>query len=444
MSELPEGWSRCQVGDYVRLKNGFAFKSNDYVKPDQDTVPVIRISDLNGKFSSSLNSVHIPKSKTVDGFEIKTGDLLIAMSGATTGKVGVYIGEEPACQNQRVGNLKLVSDKHGYLSFRNYLISNLSERILKAAYGGAQPNISSKAVEELLILLPPLNEQKRIADKLDRLLTRVDTCRERCDRIPLILKRFRQSVLAAATSGELTEDWRDAQNITEITRTVFLRDVALNFSYGTSAKSSSVGSVPVLRMGNIQNSKLDWNDLVFTSNVDEIKKYKLRSGDVLFNRTNSPELVGKTAVYKDERPAIYAGYLIRVQCNTNLLPDYLNYCLNSPAGRDCCWRVKSDGVSQSNINAKKLAEFEFQLPPILEHQEIVRRVEKLFAFADRLEARYKTARAQVDRLTPALLEKAFQGELVPQDPNDEPASVLLERIRSELTTAKANKPGRRR
>jgi type I restriction enzyme S subunit len=160
---------------------------------------------------------------------------------------------------------------------------------------------------------------------------------------------------------------------------------------------------------------------------------------VLFNRTNSPELVGKTAVYRGERDAIYAGYLIRVRCTEQLLPDYLNYCLNSPAGRDYCWRVKSDGVSQSNINAKKLAAFEFELPSIEEQHEIVRRVEALFSYADRLEARYTAAHAQVERLTPALLAKAFRGELVPQDPNDEPASMLLERIRAaqaEQPTAK--------
>lgn len=197
-------------------------------------------------------------------------------------------------------------------------------------------------------------------------------------------------------------------------------------------------------MGNIQNGVLDWSDLVFSSDLQEIKKYLLSAGDVLFNRTNSPELVGKTAVFKGERDAIYAGYLIRVRCGERLLPDYLNYNLNSPAGRDYCWQVKSDGVSQSNINAKKLAAFTFLLPSIKEQTEIVRRVEKLFAFADKLEARYTTARKQVEHLTPALLAKAFRGELVEQDPNDEPASVLLERIRAERAGHVVPKKGRGR
>lgn len=294
------------------------------------------------------------------------------------------------------------------------------------------------------IPLAPLNEQKRIADKLDALLKRVDACRERLDRMPLILKRFRQAVLATATSGALTEDWREASGLEFNWDEVKLGDVADGFSYGSAAKSAKAGKVPVLRMGNIQNGVLDWSDLVFSSDLQEIKKFLLSAGDVLFNRTNSPELVGKTAVFKGERDAIYAGYLIRVRCGERLLPDYLNYNLNSPAGRDYCWQVKSDGVSQSNINAKKLAAFTFLLPSIKEQTEIVRRVEKLFAFADKLEARYTTARKQVEHLTPALLAKAFRGELVEQDPNDEPASVLLERIRAERAGHVVPKKGRGR
>jgi type I restriction enzyme S subunit len=270
----------------------------------------------------------------------------------------------------------------------------------------------------------------------------VDACRERLDRVPGILQSFRRSVLQAATDGQLTEQWRNDEP--HVWPTVRLDAVATGFSYGSAAKSAAQGDVPVLRMGNIQGGRLDWNNLVFTSEKAEITKYALAPGDVLFNRTNSPELVGKTAVYKGERPAIYAGYLIRVRCTDRLLPDYLNYCLGSPAGRDYCWQVKSDGVSQSNINATKLAAFEFLLPPLEEQREIVRRVESLFALADAIEARYQVARAQVEKLTPALLAKAFRGELVPQDPNDEPAAVMLERVKAERALgAPARKAGRR-
>lgn len=274
--------------------------------------------------------------------------------------------------------------------------------------------------------LAPLAEQTRIADQLDTLLARVNACNDHLAAIPGILKRFRQAVLNAATSGALTEDWRSSDIAPW--RRVLLSEVAKDFSYGSASKSASSGLVPVLRMGNIQGGRLDWTDLVYTSDLGEIAKYKLTKGDVLFNRTNSPELVGKAAVFQGEREAIYAGYLIRVRCTSALLPEYLNYCLGSKAGRDYCWSVKSDGVSQSNINAKKLAAFPFSLPTLDEQREIVRRVEALFAQIDRIEARCTAIRTHTQRLAPQVLAKAFRGELVEQDPQDEPASVLLQRL----------------
>ena len=362
------------------------------------------------------------------------------MYGATIGKTSMLGIDSSTNQACAVGvlNKSLILNKYLY-----YYLSSQRELFVLAGKGGAQPNISQSVIREWEIPLAPVNEQKRIADKLDSLLARVDTCRERLDRVPGILKRFRQAVLAAATSGELTREWREGRGVTGSWSTVELESVASDFSYGSASKSQKVGKVPVLRMGNIQDGCLDWADLVYTSDDLEIDKYKLRDGDVLFNRTNSPELVGKAAVYRGEREAIYAGYLIRVRCGPQLLPEYLNYCLGSPAGRDYCWQVKSDGVSQSNINARKLAAFSFGLPPLLEQVEIVRRVSSLFALAHQFERRQIGARQQVSRLTPSGLSKAFRGELVPQDPNDEPASELLARIRAAGTEPPAPKRGRK-
>ena len=171
--------------------------------------------------------------------------------------------------------------------------------------------------------------------------------------------------------------------------------------------------------------------MVYTSDPAEIKKYRLQEGDVLFNRTNSPELVGKTALYRGESEAIYAGYLIRICCSLDLLPEFLTYALNSPLGRYYCWQVKTDGVSQSNVNAKKLGSFTFELPSTAEQKEIVQRIEKMFKAIDLMAQEYQKASQLCDRLEQATLSKAFRGELVPQDPKDEPAAALLERILAE-------------
>ncbi len=139
--------------------------------------------------------------------------------------------------------------------------------------------------------------------------------------------------------------------------------------YGSSTKSKKTGSHPVLRMGNIQNGKFDWSDLVYTSNEEEIRRYLLKKGDVLFNRTNSPELVGKTATYTESRPAVFAGYLIRInQINSIALSQYLNLFLNSHVAKQYGNIVKTDGVNQSNINGEKLINYPFPYCSTLEQK----------------------------------------------------------------------------
>lgn len=394
--------------------------------------------------------------------------VILSAIGARCGKCFFADGNWTAIKNTIViqGNPEFIDHK--------YLFLYLNDEKKWTISGTGQPFITMGKAKEIHIPLPPINEQRRIVAKMELLLGRVDACQKRLEKIPTILKRFRQSVLAAACSGKLTEDWRQRNSPTESIDTilqairhkrqneattpnqkkrilniyeqieqndsdelpiewkfVFLAKLTRSFDYGTSKKSHSEGVMPVLRMGNIQNGKLDWGNLVYTSDEDEIEKYRLNPGTVLFNRTNSPELVGKTAIYRGERPAIFAGYLIRANTLPELNPEYLNLCLNTIEAHEFCQRVKTDGVSQSNINAQKLAAFEVPFCHPDEQQEIVRRVNTFFSLADHIEARYQKAKANVDKLTQSTLVKAFRGELVPQDPNDEPASGLLDRIQEE-------------
>ena len=195
-------------------------------------------------------------------------------------------------------------------------------------------------------------------------------------------------------------------------------------------------------MGNIQDGEIDWDSLKYSSDPDEIAKYSLGPNTVLFNRTNSPELVGKTAIYRGERPAIFAGYLIRIVHGPKLDAEYLNCCSNEQAFREYCMQVKSDGVSQSNINAKKLAAYECPCPPLEEQTEIVRRVKALFALANSIEERVQTATKQTEAMTQSILARAFRGELVPTEGDVaraegrdyESAAQLVARIREESPT----------
>lgn len=233
-----------------------------------------------------------------------------------------------------------------------------------------------------------------------------------------------------------------------------LGSMTLGVEYGTAAKSSETGACPVIRMGNLQGGEIEWEDLVFTSDETEIADYRLAPGDVLFNRTNSPELVGKTAIYRGNRPAVFAGYLIRVnQISKVICSGYLNYFLNSGVAREYGNSVKTDGVNQSNINGAKLAGYPFPYCSLPEQQEIVRLLDEQFEVIERNEREIDAALQRSAALRQAILKKAFTGHLVPQDPADEPASALLARLRagraSDAAPASAkplrglNRPGRR-
>ena len=213
-----------------------------------------------------------------------------------------------------------------------------------------------------------------------------------------------------------------------------LRDVIYPPKYGTSSKSLSNGDVPVLRMGNIQDGEVVYDKLVFSNNVEDNRKYLLQDGDLLFNRTNSAELVGKTAIFKGNRHVIYAGYLILLRpIKTN--SEYLNYIFSSPYVRSYCKEVKTIGVQQCNINAEKVSQLLVPIAPFEEQMRIVDKIKEVVPSVDK----YSISQYNLDLLNVSLseclkksiLQEAIQGRLVPQIAEEGTAKELLERIKKE-------------
>lgn len=295
----------------------------------------------------------------------------------------------------------------------------------------------------------PLAEQTRIAQKLDELLTQVDTLEARIDAIPALLKRFRQSVLAAAVSGRLTEDWRAASDIGEPrttwqdTKLSELCALVTSGSRGWADYYSDSGAI-FIRSQDINTDDLDITDTAFVKlpESSEGKRTRVQAQDILITITGAN--VGKVARVKQALPESYVSQhvaLVRLQ-SSEYAPFIEFYLKDIGSGRGELTELAYGG-GKPGLNLSNIRDLVFALPSRDEQTEIVRRVEQLFAFADQLEAKVSSAKSRIDHLTQSILAKAFRGELVPQDPNDEPASVLLERIQAQRASTPKARRGRK-
>lgn len=304
--------------------------------------------------------------------------------------------------------------------------------------GSTRLKLTQASLKLLPVPLTSTAEQIRLASVLTSAIATADRAADALKQAADLLDAYRASVMNAALSGGLTRQWRLDMDLAPWAE-VRLGDHLTAIDYGSSAKSAKTGTVPVLRMGNIQGGKLDWSDLVYSSNEKEVEKYRLHRGDVLFNRTNSAELVGKTALYDEDRLAIHAGYLIRLKCDHHLDPAFLTYILNGPKARDYFSRVRSDGVNQSNINGSKLAELHFELPTLDEQNEIVKRLDRALAWADEMRVHIRAATSLLGRLRVGVVSKGFQGELTSVEPGDVSVRHLLADLKSETAAARSDR-----
>ena len=419
--KLPRGWSTAPIGLLCTLENGRAFKPTEWRRRG---IPIIRIQNLNNP-NAAYNYFD---GQFEDRYFLRGGELLFAWSGTPGTSFGAHIwrGGE-AVLNQHIFRVDFDESSLDKRFFR-YAINQKLEELIGIAHGGVGlRHVTKGKFENTEVSIPPLNEQKRIADKLDAVLARLDACCERLVRVPSILKRFRKSVLAAATSGELSEEWRNTNGRSFDWQKVKLADVASSRLGKMLDKAKNRG----LLTSYLRNINVRW----FTFDLSDIQQIKvtpqegtelaLRPGDILVCEGGEP---GRCAIWRLADSAyVYQKALHRVRVKANLTPEWVCYSLKDAADSGRLSELFT-GTTIKHLTGVALGRFGMSLPPLDEQNEIIRRVEALFAYADRVETRQSTAFTTVERITPAVLAKAFRGELVPQYPNDEPASELLERI----------------
>lgn len=308
-----------------------------------------------------------------------------------------------------------------------------------------QKRVPPKFIAGTKIPVPSVDEQRRIVSRIEELFSELDNSVSTLQKTKEQLAVYRQAVLKVAFEGKLTEKWREEHPSISISeywnmiceykqntgntkpyhedenielcslpkewKWIHVGDISSGPEYGTSQKSAKEGLVPVLRMGNLQNGQIDWEDLVYTSDPVEIEKYYLQPNTILFNRTNSAEHVGKTAIYRGQREAIFAGYLIRINQYDCVDPDYLNYYMNSFVAKSYGKMVKTDGVNQSNINGKKLCSYPLPICTLEEQKELVSIIESRLSVCDSIEQTVDTALQQAEAMRQSILKQAFKGRL---------------------------------
>jgi len=475
---LPKGWTLATLGDLALYINGRGFKKSEW---KTEGLPIIRIQNLN-KEDADFNYAD---DSFEEKYRVKNGDLLVAWSAS----LGAYIWNRGnAWLNQhifRVEPYKVIDN-----GFLYYAISESINELYQKSHGMGMVHVTKGVFEAHEVSLPPLNEQKRIAKKLDELLTTVESIKTRLDNAPTIIKRFRQSILAAATSGKLTEEWRkenscqsskelleniissrvekynlsvkeakengerkpqkqDGLEYPHITDDVdspkewekaYLENVCEKIIDGTHKTPTYLDEgIQFLSAKNINNNKLDFTQTKYIS-LEEHKELSKRCkpivGSLLLTKSGT---IGRTAIVKTDKDfSLFESVAVITPSSEKIKSEYLQYViLNSMSNGILSKQVK--GVAVQHLHLQDIRKIVFPLPLESEQKEIVSQVESLFSLADTLEEKIEAAKKRVDKLTQSILAKAFKGELVPQDPNDEPAEKLLERIKAEQEKEKPKK-----
>ena len=444
--KLPEGWVETYLSEICsKPQYGYTTKSSP-----TGNVKFLRTTDITkGTVDWSTVPYCLQNPDDILKYQLQDRDIVISRAGS-------------------VGFSFLVKNPPNNVVFASYLIrfkpfDNISELYLKRflesgnywvelasmSAGNALQNVNAQKLSTLIVPIPPLAEQKIIAEKLDTLLAQVDSTKVRLEQIPQILKRFRQAVLSSAVSGKLID--KSFENKSEKLNSFVSIDIGNAFK---SSEFSDEG-VPLLRGQNIEPGALRWDDTKKFP-IDKLQKYShlfINEGDIILamDRPIISSGLKIAKAKKSDLPCVLVQRVARFKDFENLIPDYLYLLLNDVSFINYI-QPNQTGSDIPHISGKQILNFECNVPSIPEQREIVRRVEQLLAYADAIEKQVNNALARVNNLTQSILAKAFRGELTAQWRAENPdlisgensAAALLEKIKAERSASGGKKASRKK
>lgn len=460
-------WSRVLLGEVAQVLNGFAFPSKNFSRVKGK--PLLRIRDILQDQTAVLYDGQYDTA-----YLVHPNDLVIGMDGDFN--CALWKGPE-ALLNQRV--CKVTSNELFYSSkFLKYALPGYLQAVNARTSSQTVKHLSSRTVADIPLPLPPLPEQQRIVAKIEELFTRLDAGVEELKKIKAQLKRYRQSVLKHGFEGKLTKEWRQAHQHELEPTPVLLKRIKQERHKTASGKHkelprldtsdlfelpegwvwAGIGAivesmqngiykqrhfysndgVACLRMYNIQDGKIVWKDIKrMNLTADELERYGLMHGDILVNRVNSRELVGKTApIPSGLETCVYESKNIRIRLLDGVESKYIAFWFQIFA-QGFFNRNAQQTVGMASINQEQIASMPIPFTVTVEQQQVVSEIERRFSVADQIEKTVDHSLKQAERLRQSILKRAFEGKLVPQDPNNEPAEKLLEHIKEERAKQQA-------
>jgi len=418
-------WKRCRLGDIAEITNGAAFKSAQF-NTERDGLPLIRIRDVGQPEASTYYSGDYETR-----YLVECGDLLIGMDGDF--RIARWSGTQ-SLLNQRVCRLRVQHPDCYSDKFLEHVVQPYLDEIHKVTSAVTVKHLSSRTVGELPIPLPPRLEQEQIVAAIEEHFSRLDaaeatlrTARRRCQALI-------KSVIIGAIPNEAPADWQH-KRVADAGHTGLGRQRSPKYHRGTKM-------MPYLRVANVFEDRIDGTDVMqMHFDEDDFEKYRLRDGDVLLNEGQSPELLGRPAIYRGEPPDVaFTNSLIRFVPKPGITSEWalIVFRRHMHSGR-----FKQESRITTNIAHLALGRFrtvEFPIPPLEVQERIVAASRDALDAVDRQIVQIDRAIATLGSLRRSVLAAAFSGRLVPQNSDDEPASMLLERI----AASRPAKPARQR
>lgn len=473
---LPNGWVLTALGRVIDVRNGYAFKSADY---QPEGVLLLRQANLGDGKVSLKKAVFLPSAflSNYQEYLVTKGDVVIGMSGSI-GKLCVYDLRTPALQNQRTGVIQVFEPDTK--SFIRHFFSTLERLFSAKAKGVVVQNISAKDIKACPLPLPPLAEQKRIVAKIERLVSDLDAGVAALETVKKQIRRYRQAVLKHAFEGKLTAEWRkknkdklepssklleriakereknargkkqkklpplDTSQLPKLPDGwCYLKIDALLSVERTGLKTGPFGTllkkyehkaegVPVLGIENIGEMQFKPGNKIFITQqkAQQLSGYRVIPGDIIISRSGT---VGEICVVPNSmKDARISTNLMRISLNETIMSSkFLGYMFRgSPLVLNQVSEL-SKGSTRDFLNQRILKTIIFPVPSLSEQEVVIQEIERHFSVADEVEQTVEKGLKQAQRLRQSILKRAFEGKLVEQDPNDEPAEKLLERIKAE-------------